>query len=93
LPQGNTASIEAQFKKNKPVVVANATGEWALFRMVARGTTDQNGRHVLVTWPAPAGAKDAQQVVIDFEFLDASGAPILKKGWLGGFNCASVAAQ
>ncbi len=93
LPQGNTASIEAQFGKNKLVTVASATGEWALFRMVAKGTTDANGRHVIVTWPAPAGAKDAQQIVIDFEFLDASGAPVLKKGWLGGFNCASVAAQ
>jgi len=92
MPQGNTASIEAQFAKNKPVVVASATGEWALFRMVAKGTTDANGRHVLVTWPAPAGARNAQQVVIDFEFLDASGAPILKRGWLGGFNCSSVAA-
>ena len=93
LPQGNTASIEAQFGKNKPVQIAAATGEWALFRMVGKGVTDAITRHVIVTWPAPAGAKDGQQVAIDFEFLDASGAPVLKKGWLGGFNCASMAAQ
>ena len=93
LPQGNSASIEAQFGKNKPVQIAAATGEWALFRMVGKGVTDAITRHVIVTWPAPAGAKDGQQVAIDFEFLDASGAPVLKKGWLGGFNCASMAAQ
>lgn len=93
LPQGNSASIEAQFGKNKPALVAAGAGEWALFRLVAKGNTDANGRHVVVTWPAPAGAKNAQQVVIDFEFLDASGAPVLKKGWLGGFSCASQAAQ
>lgn len=93
LPQGNSASIEAQFGKNKPVLVASGSGEWALFRLVANGNTDANGRHVVVTWPAPPKAKNAQQVVIDFEFLDASGAPVLKKGWLGGFSCASQAAQ
>jgi type VI secretion system protein ImpL len=87
LPQGNTASIEAQFARNKPVQIVSASGEWALFRMVGKGSTDANGRHVIVTWPAPAGAKDAQPVVVDFEFLDASGAPVLKKGWLGGFSC------
>ncbi|MEP6833232.1 MAG: ImcF-related family protein [Gemmatimonas sp.] len=92
-PQGTSASLEAQFGKNKPVQIAAGAGEWALFRMVARGLTDANGRHVIVTWPAPAGAKNAQQIVLDFEFLDASGAPVLKKGWLGGFNCASIAAQ
>ena len=92
LPQGNTASIEAQYGKNKPVMVAQATGEWALFRLVAKGTSDAQGRTVHVTWPAP-NAKNALPVVIDFEFLDASGAPVLKRGWLGGFSCAPQVAQ
>lgn len=94
LPQGNSASIEAQFGKNKPVLIANATGEWALFRLVAKGTSEDRGRHVIVTWPAPANAKNGQPVVIDFEFLDASGAPVIRKGWLGGgLNCQLQAAQ
>lgn len=92
LPQGNTASIEAQFGRSKPVVVASASGEWALFRLVAKGTSEAIGRTVHVTWPAP-NKKDALPVVIDFEFLDASGAPVLKRGWLGGFTCASQVAQ
>ncbi|MCC6242910.1 MAG: hypothetical protein IT353_08715 [Gemmatimonadaceae bacterium] len=92
LPQGNTASIEAQFGRSKPVVVASANGEWALFRLVAKGTSEAIGRTVHVTWPAP-NKKDAVPVVIDFEFLDASGAPVLKRGWLGGFTCASQVAQ
>ena len=88
LPQGNTASIEAQFGKDKKLVtVASATGEWALFRLVSKGTTDATGRTVHVTWPAP-NAKNATPVVVDFELLDASGAPLLKRGWMGGFTCA-----
>jgi len=92
LPQGNTASIEAQYGRSKPTVVASASGEWALFRLVAKGTSEANGRIVHVTWQAPK-AKNALPVVIDFEFLDASGAPVLKRGWLGGFTCAPQVAQ
>jgi hypothetical protein len=59
---------------------------------VSKGTSESTGRTVHVTWAAPS-AKNALPVVIDFEFLDASGAPVLKRGWLGGFTCAPQVAQ
>lgn len=93
LPEGNSASIEARFGNERPTLIASATGEWALFRLVAKGASESSGRIVHVTWPAPANKRNGVPIVIDFEFLDASGAPVLKRGWLGGFTCAPQVAQ
>jgi len=84
---GRDARLEAQFKKNKPVAVATATGEWALFRMVAQAAKfDGAGR---VEWNATG--KDARPVVVEFDL--PSGAPVLKRGWLGGMTCVAQVTQ
>ena len=91
-PAGSTAALEATFLKEKPAAVASGAGEWALFRMVAKGTSDIVGREVVVTWPATA-AKNALPVVMRFELIEPAGVPVLKRGWMSGLTCASQVAQ
>lgn len=84
---GREAKLEATFKKNKPVVVASATGDWALFRLVAQATRfEGTGR---VEWAAQG--KDAVPVVVEFD--SPSGMPVLKRGWLGGMTCVGQVTQ
>ena len=84
---GREARLEATFKRNKPVKVAEATGEWALFRLVAQATRfDGDGR---VEWAATG--KDAVPVVVEFDH--PKGIPLLKRGWLGGFTCIPQVTQ
>lgn len=84
---GREATLEAVFKKNKPVVVAKASGDWALFRLVAQATRfDGTGR---VEWAAQG--KDAVPVVVEFDA--PNGMPILKRGWLGGMTCVGQVTQ
>jgi type VI secretion system protein ImpL len=91
-PPGSSATLEATFGKNKPAPVASASGEWALFRMVAKGTSDIVGREVVVTWPATT-AKNSAPVVMHFELIEPAGVPVLKRAWMGGMSCASTVAQ
>jgi type VI secretion system protein ImpL len=84
---GREAKLDATFKRNKPVTVASATGEWALFRLVAQATRfDGAGR---VEWAAKG--KDAVPVVVEFDH--PKGIPLLKRGWLGGFTCIPQVTQ
>ncbi len=84
---GREASLQATFKRNKPADVAKASGEWALFRLVAQATRfDGAGR---VEWTSTA--KDAVPVVVEFDH--PKGIPLLKRGWLGGMSCVSQVTQ
>jgi type VI secretion system protein ImpL len=85
---GRDARLEATFKKNKPVTVASASGEWALFRLVYQARFDGAGR---AEFNAPGkDVKDAVPVVVEFDALNAlPGVPVLKRGWLGGMTCVS----
>ncbi len=84
---GREAKLEAQFKKNKPVTVASATGEWALFRLVAQAAKFDGVGHA--EWSATG--KDAVPVVVEFDA--PSGLPVLKRGWLGGMTCVAQVTQ
>jgi len=84
---GREARLEATFKRNRPVTVASATGEWALFRLVAQATRfDGTGR---VEWAATG--RDAVPVVVEFD--QPNGIPLLKRGWLGGMTCVPQVTQ
>lgn len=84
---GREARLDATFKRNRPVTVSSATGEWALFRLVAQATRfDGNGR---VEWTSTA--KDAVPVVVEFDH--PKGIPLLKRGWLGGMSCVAQVTQ
>jgi type VI secretion system protein ImpL len=79
---GRDAELQAQFKKNKPVTVRKAGGDWAIFRLVA--TADQfEGNSV--TWNATG--KDAEPVIVKFEALRREATNVLTRGWLGRMSC------
>ena len=84
---GREARLDATFKRNRPVTVTSATGEWALFRLVAQATKfEGTGR---VEWSSTA--KDAVPVVVEFDH--PKGIPLLKRGWLGGMSCVAQVTQ
>lgn len=83
-PAGREAILEAQFKQNAPVRVASATGEWALFRLVAQASRFQGRR---VEWNATG--KDAVPVIMEFEALRREAANVLTRGWLGRMSCVA----
>ncbi|AMW06340.1 hypothetical protein GEMMAAP_19240 [Gemmatimonas phototrophica] len=81
---GRDAELQAQFKKNKPIKVRSAVGDWAIFRLVANA--DQfEGQNV--TWNATG--KDAQPVMLKFEALRREAANVLTRGWMGRMSCVS----
>ncbi len=85
---GRDAKLEATFGKEKPAVVASASGEWALFRLLSQaGKVDDSGR---AEWAAKG--KGAVPVVVTFDA--PGGQPWLKRGWLGGqLNCVAQVTQ
>ena len=90
---GRDAKLEATFKKNKPVTVASASGEWALFRLVYQARFDGAG-HAEFNAPTGKDVKDAVPVVVEFDALNAvAGVPVLKRGWLGGMTCVAQVTQ
>jgi type VI secretion system protein ImpL len=86
-PSGREARLLAQFGKNKEREIAKATGEWAIFRLVAQSAsaTPGGGGALRAEWNATG--KDAQPVTVEFNV--ESGAPVLQRGWLGSMSCAS----
>lgn len=85
-PSGREAQLKAQFGKNKEQVIKKATGEWAMFRLVAQSDkVDEAGGSLRAEWNATG--KDASPVSVVFSF--ESGAPIFQRGWLGGMSCVS----
>jgi type VI secretion system protein ImpL len=79
---GREATLLAQFKGERERAVARATGEWAIFRLVAAATKVEGGRG---EWSATG--KNAQPVGVQFTI--ESGAPIFQRGWLGNMTCAA----
>jgi type VI secretion system protein ImpL len=79
---GRDADLQAVFKKNKPTKVKSATGDWAIFRLVA--SADQfpgNG----ATWNV--SGKDAQPVTLRFKAQRGQAADLLTRGWMGRMSC------
>ena len=67
-------------KRDKERTIARASGDWALFRLVAQAAK----------WDGGGGAYRAEWsdgVALEFGF--PSGAPVLQRGWLGGMSCAA----
>lgn len=81
---GREAQLQAQFRKNKPVTVRTANGDWAIFRLVAAADVFEGQS---VTWNATG--KDAEPVVLKFEALRREATSVLTRGWLGRMSCVS----
>lgn len=81
---GREAELLAQFKKNKPVTVRKANGDWAIFRLVSAADAFEGQS---VTWNATG--KDAEPVMVKFEALRREASSVLTRGWLGRMSCVS----
>ncbi len=77
---GREASLSAQFGRERDRPVAKASGEWAIFRLVANAAKVDGSR---AEWSATG--KDAQPVAV--LFTPESGAPVFQRGWLGNMTC------
>jgi hypothetical protein len=65
--------------------VARATGDWALFHLVAQAAkAEVSGATVHAEWPI--NEESVPPLAVDFTF--ASGFPVLNRGWIGGMACA-----
>lgn len=85
---GREARLEVGYRDlvvlGRTKVVARASGEWALFRLVAQAAKwEGDGGTARVEWSGGA------QGPVAVEFAFANGAPVLKRGWLGGMACAA----
>ncbi|HEY0928775.1 MAG TPA: ImcF-related family protein [Gemmatimonas sp.] len=81
---GREAELLAQFKKNKPLTVRKANGDWAIFRLVATADAFEGQN---VTWNATG--KDAEPVMVKFEALRREASSVLTRGWLGRMSCVA----
>ena len=81
---GRDAELQAQFKKNKPIKVRAAGGDWAMFRLVSAADAFEGQN---VTWNATG--KDAEPVMVRFEALRREASNVLTRGWLGRMSCVS----
>jgi type VI secretion system protein ImpL len=84
---GRTAKLSAvvsgRFRSSNRVV-AQASGDWALFRLAASApTSEANGGTLHLEWPIKE--ENVPALAVDFNF--PSGFPVLKRGWLGGMAC------
>lgn len=83
---GRDARLELGYRDlvvlGRTKVVARASGEWALFRIVAQAAKWEGGNGA---WRAEWNAGSQGPVAVDFTF--ASGAPVLGRGWMGGMAC------
>ena len=81
---GRDAELQAQFKKNKPLKVRGATGDWAIFHLVTSADAFEGQG---VTWNATG--KDAEPVMVRFEALRREASSVLTRGWLGRMSCVA----
>ncbi|GLC25002.1 ImcF-related family protein [Roseisolibacter agri] len=69
-------------RRDRETTVKAASGDWALFRLVAQATkAEGDGGGYRAEWGSGDGA-----VAVEFGFPE--GMPVLKRGWLGGMSCA-----
>ncbi len=80
---GREARLLAQFGKEKEQVIGKATGEWAMFRLVAQAAKAEGGASLRAEWNATG--KGARPVAVAFTV--ESGHPVFQRGWLGGMSC------
>ncbi|MDF1506024.1 ImcF-related family protein, partial [Roseisolibacter sp. H3M3-2] len=67
-------------RRDRETVVKQASGDWALFRLVAQATKVEGDGPMRAEWGSGAGA-----VAVEFGFPE--GMPVLKRGWLGAVGC------
>jgi type VI secretion system protein ImpL len=80
---GRDARLIARVGKRE-LLIAEATGDWALFRLVSRANrADGSGGSLRVEWTTPA--TNGLPVAVEFAF--PGGYPVLQRGALGGMNC------
>ncbi|MGZ8494023.1 MAG: ImcF-related family protein, partial [Gemmatirosa sp.] len=69
-------------RRDRETTVKQASGNWALFRLVAQATKGEgDGGSLRAEWGTGGSA-----VAVEFGFPE--GMPVLKRGWLGGMSCA-----
>ena len=80
---GREAKLIARVGK-RDLLVDQTTGDWALFRLVARATrADGNGSSVRAEWTNQKTAG----VPVAVEFVVRGAYPVLQRGALGGMSC------
>jgi len=83
---GRDAKLVAKFSgrfRSSDRTVAQSTGDWALFRLVAGASKiDGAGGSLHAEW----NVKDESSPV-SVDFTIQSGFPVLRRGWLGGMVC------
>jgi type VI secretion system protein ImpL len=73
---GAGAKLEARYGRSN-VTLAEETGSWALYRLIAKGKGEWNGRELRAQYTS--GNRAPVTVVYTFP----SGLPIMQEGWLG----------
>jgi type VI secretion system protein ImpL len=82
---GRDAKLIARVGRRE-LVIAEATGDWALFRLVAAANrVDASGGSLRAEWSTPATGG----VPVAVEFAFTGGYPVLQRGALGGMTCVS----
>jgi len=82
---GRDAKLIARVGK-RDLLVGEATGDWALFRLVSRATrADANGSSVRAEWTT----QQTSGVPVAVEFVVRGGYPVLQRGALGGMTCVA----
>ncbi len=80
---GRDARLIARVGRRE-LVIAEATGDWALFRLVSRATrADGGGASLRAEWTTQATG--GVPVAVEFQF--SGGYPVLQRGTFSGVNC------
>lgn len=80
---GREVKLTGQYGRRERSI-AQTNGDWAMFRFVAQAAKVEGDAGMHAEWTQQD--KNARPVAVDFVF--ASGAPVFKRGWLGGMACA-----
>ncbi len=82
---GRDAKLIAKIGKRE-LLVGEATGDWALFRIVSRATkADGSGSSLRAEWTT----QQTSGVPVAVEFVVRGGYPVLQRGALGGMSCVA----
>ena len=85
-PQGSRDAKLIARVGRRELLIAEATGDWALFRLVSKASrADGGGASIRAEWNVPAAAG----VPIAVEFAFAAGYAVLQRGALGGMTCVA----
>jgi type VI protein secretion system component VasK len=85
---GRSVKVQTKFSgkfRSTDRTVAQATGDWALFHVVAQAIrTDANGATVHAEWTVKQETVPARM-----DFVFPSGYPVIARGWLSNLACVS----